>query len=105
MVAEVLDARDAEDGSGLLDLDGAALGERFAGVEEALGDLAVLTPRRDDQDDPVPLGRGPGHGPARRDGFVVGMGVEDHERAGHASMLARPGGRPEKPDMRVRDRR
>ncbi len=48
-------------------------------VEDAGHDLAVLAPGGDDQGHPVTLGRRLGHGPARLDGLVVRVGVEDDQ--------------------------
>ena len=75
-VAEKLDALRTEDLGGRLGLEDPALPERFALVQESLGDFAVLSSRGHHQHDTVTVGRRLRHRAAGGDAFVVRVGVE-----------------------------
>ena len=66
-----------------------AVGQNLLGPEEALRHLAVLALGRHHQHDPVALCAARAMAPSSSDGFVVRVGVEDHERAGRRSGDAR----------------
>ena len=64
-------------------LDDPPLPEFLAGVQKALGDLALLAARGHDEHDPVPFLGGFANSPAAGDAFVVRVGMKRHE-SGHA---------------------
>ena len=88
VVAEELDARDAEHVGRPLTLDGATVAERFGRCEHAVVDFAELAARREHGDHAVTVVGGARHGAAGDDRLVVGMGVEADDRRGHEPMQA-----------------